>query len=230
MTHTPALPDTTPAPTVWAPPAALRTRGTLAVIAGADESARVYERFGRRIAADGYVVGVFEAADASAARAWLAGQDAAPRVLVGSDAGAAAVLIALAAGAAVDGAIIAATPVAASGAAEAAQRTACPVHLGVLAAAESHTGRRADIALPDRGFLSAVAVPVLAIHGGADRVAPFADAVRYLAALPAVEVVETIDGLHDALNDQSHRSVAARIVLWLEALRAGAPVVRTVPA
>ena len=52
-----------------------------------------------------------------------------------------------------------------------------------------------------------------------------------LTAVPAVEVVETVDGLHDAFNDQSHRSVAATIVLWLERLRAGdisRPIVRAV--
>jgi hypothetical protein len=36
-----------------------------------------------------------------------------------------------------------------------------------------------------------------------------------------VEILQTVAGLHDALNDVSHRSVAAGIVLWLERLRAG---------
>lgn len=221
--------DAPPAPTVWAPPAPVRTRGTLAVIAGAGETARVYERFGRRISADGYAVGVFEAADADAARSWLVEQEVAPRVLVGSDAGAAAVLTALAERAGVDGAIVAGIPLGGPGTPGAAQRTACPVHLGVLGEAAAHTERTASIELPEPGFLASVAVPVLAIHGGADTVAPFAEAVAYLRAVPALETVETIDGLHDALNDTSHRSVAARVVLWLEALRAGVPIVRSVP-
>jgi len=216
------------APTLWAPPPAVRTRGTLAVIAGTDESARVYERFGRRIAVDGYVVGVFETADAGEARTWLASQDASPRVLVGSDAGAAAVLTALAEREEVDGGIVAATPVGVTGPVDVAARTACPVHLGVLAGEDAQTRRAVDITLPERDFLAGVAVPVLAVHGGADPVAPFGEATAYLRAIPSVEVVETIGGLHDSLNDVSHRSVAANVVIWLEALRSGSPIVRTV--
>jgi alpha-beta hydrolase superfamily lysophospholipase len=208
----------------------VHTRGTLAVIAGTAESARVYERFGRRIAIDGYVVGVFEAADAGAARTWLAGQDASPRVLVGSDAGAAAVLTALVEREQVDGAIVAATPVGSAGSVDVATRTACPVHLGVLAGEDAQSHRSTDITLPERDFLPGVAVPVLAVHGGADAVASFAATVAYLEAIPSLDVVETIGGLHDSLNDVSHRSVAAKVVLWLEALRSGAPVVRAVAA
>lgn len=224
--------STTPA--VWSPPAAARVRGTLAVIGGRDESARVYERFGRRISADGYTVGVFEAADADAAARWLAAQDAAPRVLAGSDAGAAAVLDALAGSARVDGAIVAGTPVVRDddAAPEPAARTACPVHLGVLADASSHaTHGVATTALPPREALARIETPVLAVHGGADPVAPAGAAAAYLRALPRLELLETVGGLHDALNDQSHRSVAAHVVLWLERLRTGdvsAPIVRRV--
>jgi len=220
-------------PALWEPAAGVRHRGTLAVIGGRDEGVRVYERFGRRIAADGYVVGVFETAQLPDALAWLGGQETAPRVLVGSDAGAAAVLTALAERAPVDGAIVAGTPVGADGgeAPAASARTACPVHLGLLGDEGTHAAHGpASATLPDGGFLGSVAVPVLAVHGGADPVAPFAAAADYLAALPSLELVETVDGLHDALNDLSHRSAAARVVLWLERLRAGdvtAPIVRT---
>lgn len=219
---------------LWEPAPGVRVRGTLAVIGGRDESARVYERFGRRIATDGYVVGVFETAEQQEARAWLRAQDVPPRVLVGSDAGAAAVLTALAERDEVDGAIVAGTPLGADDATapDAAARTACPVHLGVLGDVSSHAEHgTARITLPDAGFLEGVAVPVLAVHGGADAIAPFEAATGYLAALPALEVVETVDGLHDALNDHSHRSVAAHVVLWLERLRAGdvsTPIVRAV--
>jgi alpha-beta hydrolase superfamily lysophospholipase len=216
------------APTLWVPPPAVHTRGTLAVIAGTDESARVYERFGRRIAIDGYAVGIFEAADAGQARGWLAGQEASPRVLVGSDIGAAAVLTALAERDEVDGAIVAATPVGATGPVDVAARTACPVHLGVLAGEAARTHRGIEITLPERDFLTGVIVPVLAVHGGSDAVAPFGDAEAYLEAIPSLDLVETIGGLHDSLNDVSHRSVAAKVVLWLEALRSGTPVVRVV--
>lgn len=223
MTHPPALFE--PAPGV-------RLRGTIAVVGGRDEAVRVYERFGRRISSDGYLVAVFESAQSRQAQQWLSEQETAPRVLAGSDAGAAAVLTALAERAPVDGAIVAGTPVGDGGAAapDASARTACPVHLGVLADAASHAVHGAETTdLPDGGFLSGIAVPVLAVHGGADPVAPFPAAAEYLGAVPSLELVETVSGLHDALNDQSHRSVAARVVLWLERLRAdgvATPIVR----
>lgn len=224
------MPDTNVTPAaLWNPPAAVR--GTLAVIAGRDESARVYERFGRRISADGYTVGVFELSAAAAAVAWLADSGDAPRVLVGSDAGASVVLSALVRRASVQGAIVAGTPVGAADSVPAASdRTACPVHLGVLADDTAHAaGAAADTPLPERDALPFVTVPVLALHGGADPVAEVEAALAYLGALPEVSIVETVDGLHDALNDQTHRSVAAHIVLWLERLRAGGvavPLVR----
>ena len=224
------------APALWAPPPSVRTRGTLALVAGAGESARVYERFGRRLSVDGYLVGVFEAAAADHAAAWLGLQDVSPRVLVGSDAGAAAALrLAVAHAAPADGVILAGLPAGDPRQDVIAEaRTSCPVHLGVLAsddAAALTVELPLDIEIPDAATLRALAVPVLAIHGGADAIAPFAEARDVLAALPELELVETVGGLHDALNDQSHRSVAATIVLWLERLRGsavGSSVVRTV--
>lgn len=212
--------------TVW--PAA-RVRGTVAVVTGRGERAAVYERFGKRISADGYTVAVFEA-DADAAAIWLETADA-PRVLAGSDTGAASVLRALAQGATADAAIIAGTPVDSDAATEPtdAERTACPLHLGVLGSAEARTTPVAADPLPEAADLAAVSVPVLAFHGSADPVSPIAEAAAALNALPDLELIETVNGLHDALNDQSHRSVAASIVLWLERLRTGdvrEPVVR----
>jgi hypothetical protein len=70
------------------------------------------------------------------------------------------------------------------------------------------------------------------VHGGADPVSPLPEVAHALRTVPDLELVETVDGLHDALNDQSHRSVAATIVLWLERLRGGdprTPIVRAVP-
>jgi len=218
-------------PAVHEPPAAVRVRGALAVVAGGGESARVYERFGRRLAVDGYVVAVFEAAASDEAARWLEAQEHAPRVLVGSDRGAAAVLALAAAGARSDGVIVAGMPAGERAPeADAAQRTACPVHLGVLGEAGARAAAPAPaVAVPDAAVLSSIVAPVLAIHGGADQVAPFAAVRETLGALPDLELVETVDGLHDALNDQSHRSVAATIVLWLERLRATGihhPIVR----
>ncbi len=214
-------------PVIWTPPA--RVRGTLALVTGRGERAAVYERFGRRLSADGYTVAVFEEV-VDAASAWLADRDDAPRVLVGSDAASAAVLREAAEGAAVDGVIVAGVLVDAEvEVPRGADRTACPVHLGVLAEASSAEPAVVAEPLPAAADLAAVAVPVLAVHGGADPVSPLAEALAALRAVPDLEVVETVDGLHDALNDQSHRSVAAAVVLWLERLRSGdvrAPVVR----
>lgn len=227
------MPDTLiDAPAVWTPPEHVRVRGTLALVAGAGESARVYERFGRRLASDGYVVGVFETADADPAAVWLDSQPGSPRVLVGSDAGAAAVLhLAVARPAVADGLVVAGLPVGPSDADhEPAARTACPVHLAVLGEDTSRARSAAPaLAVPDAATLRTISAPVLAVHGGADSVSPIAAARLAYAALPAAELVETVDGLHDALNDQSHRSVAAAVVLWLERLRAAGvdePIVR----
>lgn len=222
----------TPAPppsATWNPTA--RLRGALALVTGRGERAPVYERFGRRLSADGYLVAVFEA-DADAAASWLESVEDVPRVLVGSDTGAAAVLRVLAHGTPADAAIVAGTPVDAEGnEPDDAERTACPVHLGVLREPASRDAATVVIEpLPAPADLAAVDVPVLAIHGGADPVSPLADAVTALRAVPDLEVLETVDGLHDALNDQSHRSVAATVVLWLERLRTGdtrTPLVRT---
>ncbi|MGM7668259.1 alpha/beta hydrolase [Microbacterium sp. A93] len=212
---------------VW--PAA-RVRGTLAVVTGRGERAPVYERFATRISADGYTVAVFEA-DADAAAAWLASVEESPRILVGSDTGAASVLRVLAQGSEVDAAIVAGTPVEVDGVVQPVDtdRTACPLHLGVLSSAEARTSPLAAEPVPPAADLAAVAVPVLAFHGSADPVSPFNEAEALLNAVPDLELIETVGGLHDALNDASHRSVAATIVLWLERLRTGdvhTPVVR----
>ncbi|MGO2520092.1 MAG: hypothetical protein ACTH8F_08220 [Microbacterium sp.] len=209
---------------------AARVRGTLAVVTGRGERAPVYERFAKRISTDGYTVAVFEA-DADAAAAWIATADA-PRVLVGSDTGAASVLRLLAQGEEVDAAIIAGTPVDVEGATQPAdaERTACPLHLGVLGTDAARTAPTRADPVPAAADLAAVAAPVLAFHGSADPVSPITEAAVLLSAVPDLELIETVDGLHDALNDQSHRSVAASIVLWLERLRGGdvhAPLVRT---
>src|SRR5690606_3086827 len=152
-------------------------------------------------------IGVFDGADAGAAAAWLDEQPDAPRVLIGSDTGASAVLNALARGDVADAAIVAGVVVDSAHTPTAAGRTACPLHLGVLAE-NTHTAvaaaPTAAAELPAAADLAAVAVPVLAVHGGADPVSPFAQAAAALAAIPDVEVIETVDGLHDALNDASH--------------------------
>jgi alpha-beta hydrolase superfamily lysophospholipase len=73
-------------------------------------------------------------------------------------------------------------------------------------------------------------VPVLAIHGGADRVSPLETAREAYRALGVDELAVVDGGLHDALNDVTHRSVAATLVLFLERVKAAAaadPIVTT---
>lgn len=216
---------------VW--PAA-RPRGVVAVVTGRGELAPVYQRFGQRLSADGYTVAVFEA-DADAAASWIADSGIeiaadAPRVLAGSDTGAASVLRVLSQGARADAAILAGTPVDTTAPQPGdAERTACPLHLGVLGSKDARTTDIVAHSIPEAADLAAISVPVLAFHGADDAVSPIDEAAVLLGAVPDLELIETVDGLHDAFNDQSHRSVAATIVLWLERLRAGdvhEPVVR----
>ncbi|GAA4877678.1 hypothetical protein [Kitasatospora terrestris] len=108
---------------------------------------------------------------------------------------------------------------------ELSARTACPVHRGLLSGSpEFRPGALSDPVAAELVAAAAAArptVPVLAFHGLADQVAP-AEALRALARrLPSVDAVGVADGRHDVFNDAAHRSVAARTVQWLEALRAG---------
>jgi pimeloyl-ACP methyl ester carboxylesterase len=218
-------------------PAGLSPRGTLIVLAGRGESAGVYERFGRRISADSWRVRVIDdARDAAAARdqalALLAdGGLPAPRVLVGSDAGAALALqVAAAHPDSLDALILVGLPTNASHRAagsEAELRSACPVHGRTLEDASlvepGALGEElaAEFALPP---LVGLACPVLAIHGDADAVVPLPEAVPAYRSVSA-QILVVRGARHDALNDVSHRSVAASIVLFLEQLKAKTPIV-----
>jgi Rrf2 family protein len=215
--------DTAPAPTVFTPAAAVR--GTVVVLVGRGENPGVYARFGRRLAFDGYTVVVphADATDAEVTAALAEGEGA--RVLLGSDAGALRAWT-IASTSPPDALVLAALPLGTGDApadhdAEIAARTACPIHRQVLDAdPDFHWGElTGDLpehpeALPD--------VPTLVLHGEADPVAPV-EAVRALA--PDVAVVR--DGVHDVLNDQFHRIVAARVVTFLEGVAKGAGFVET---
>ena len=145
----------------WAEPDGIAPRGTLIVIPGRGEAPELYERFGRRIAADGYRVHVVS--DPVARPALTTSQvlaitaEVRPYVLVGSDAGAlfAAGLVASGQVTGVEAVVLAGLPTAAgeqvgaglptagggrparpsaeSWEAELAARTACPTHRGRLA-------------------------------------------------------------------------------------------------
>jgi alpha-beta hydrolase superfamily lysophospholipase len=224
----------------WAEPEGIAVRGTLVVVPGRGEQPAHYERFGRRVAADGYRVHAVAdptgpTTDAALTMSLIAGQlsGPAPRVLVGSDTGAL-----FAAGRAgtgqfpgVDALVLAGLPTSPSGRdrgtwdEELDVRTACPTHRGRLSGAGLRRGALYE-PVPEgwaeRADLSAVTQPILGIHGTDDPVSPLAAArVRYAAA-PAAELVAIAGGRHDVLNDVTHRSVAATIVLFLERLRLGA--------
>jgi pimeloyl-ACP methyl ester carboxylesterase len=214
----------------WDPPAAIAVRGTVLLLPGRGEHAGVYDRFGRRLAADGYAVR--SATPDTVAE--LADDAVPPLVLAGSDIGA---LHALSGAAAVPAAGVIAVgvpwepPAAAGGLeweAELDARSACPTHRSRLEADGGFergalTGPVPE-ALLEEVHPAAVAVPVLLVHGEADPIAPVRGARTLAAALPRAELATVRDGRHDALNDVNHRTVAAHIVQWLERLRAGGPI------
>jgi alpha-beta hydrolase superfamily lysophospholipase len=227
----------------WNEPEGIGPRGTLILLVGRGESGDVYQRFGSRIASDAYRVRAVSAAgtDAAAARqrvGELLADDSlpSPKILVGSDSGAALALELAAEGAPVDAVVLAGLPTvqpegAGDEADELTARTACPTHQGVL--------RRTIVAgaiwqpLPDNLLdivASGVTVPVLAIHGSADTISPLERARQIYESLPRHEIAVVAGGRHDILNDITHRSVAATIILFLERLRldaALAPIVTT---
>ncbi|WP_034091666.1 alpha/beta hydrolase [Streptacidiphilus albus] len=236
----------------WYPPEGLRQRGTLVLLPGRGENPAVYERFGRRLAADAYVVHILDTtpgqdgARLAADIARVSRSAAAPLVLAGSDTGALRALAAAVHPALhPDALLLAGTALEGDGASptdwdsELGLRTACPAHRGRLDA-DAAFGR-GSLAEPVPTELARAAaeaaqqlgaLPVLLVHGEADTVSPVPAARRLASSLPGSVLATVADGRHDALNDISHRSVAATVVQWLERLRGGAhlPTVVTVTA
>jgi alpha-beta hydrolase superfamily lysophospholipase len=223
----------------WKEPSPVPLRGTLFLFPGRGESPQVYERFGRRLAADAYRVHAVTAPTESAeaaldqVTALLSADDSGtPRILVGSDAGAAyaAYLAAHSQLTGVSALILAGLPTATAQATPATWdeeldiRTACPTHRGRIAEdGVRHAALFSD--LPETWLDASIAeqidVPVLGIHGEADALSPLDAAHQWYAGVPVAELVRITGGRHDALNDQTHRTVAATIVLFLERLRLG---------
>jgi alpha-beta hydrolase superfamily lysophospholipase len=102
-------------------------------------------------------------------------------------------------------------------------RTHCPVHRGVVASELAvHRGRLADVVpdeLLDAAYQSTADLPQLLLVGDADLLADRGVIARAVKALPAARLAIVRGGHHDVLNDLQHRSVAAEIVTFLEALR-----------
>jgi pimeloyl-ACP methyl ester carboxylesterase len=226
----------------WNEPEGIGPRGTVIILGGRGESGPTYGRFGTRIAADAYrvrtVSGVVDPAVALERITELL-DDASlpsPRILVGSDSGAALALELAAGGLPVDAIILAGLPAGspadvASWEDELAARTACPNHQGVLSRTAERGAITATLPFGLLGVVaSAVAVPVLAIHGEADALAPLDAALEVYSEIPLHEVAVIASGRHDILNDITHRSVAATVILFLERLRldpALSPIVQT---
>lgn len=229
----------------WDNPPTVAPRGTVIVIVGRGEHPGVYERFATRIAFDGYRVRVVgdPTADAGTVtadiRRLLADDELpAPRVLVGSDGGATFAAALAATGAVtVDGLILVGQPTVDPSADQAAraigewstelvERTACTTHQARLDG--DPRLRRGGLSVPvpaawiDEADLARVGVPVLGLHGAADLISPVGEARRRHARAPVGEFVVIEGGKHDALNDATHRTAAAVVVLFLERLRAGA--------
>lgn len=207
--------------TVWTPEGT--SRGTVAVLTGRGEHPGLYARLGRRLAADGWTLAV-PGPGAGEVTAALAGATGA-RVLLGSDTGALRAWE-LAGTVRPDGLVLAGLPVGDPGpppadrAGELDVRTACPVHRGLLESDPDFTWGALAQAPPPPPSDPLPGSPVLWLHGDADPVAP-ATGIRSLAR-PGDDVAIVVDGVHDVLNDQFHRIVAARLVQFLERLAKGA--------
>ncbi|MCW2571263.1 MAG: hypothetical protein JWO88_1321 [Frankiales bacterium] len=228
------------------PPQGVRTRGTVLVVPGRGETARTYARFGARLAADGYRVRVLDLPDlasSDAALDRLAEQVTAavtdldavrPLVQIGSDAGAAAVG-ALAARGTTDApwwpeaVVLAGLPgyghddEATEWDAELDDRTHCPVHRAVLTADADLARGALEVPVPaallDVAYGSTVDLPHLLLTGDSDRHADHDALARAAKSLPLARLTVVRGGHHDVLNDLQHRSVAAEVVTFLEALR-----------
>ncbi|MGW3469976.1 Rrf2 family transcriptional regulator [Saccharopolyspora sp. NPDC000995] len=211
----------------WAPEGACR--GTLVVLLGRGENPAVYQRFGRRLSADGYAVVVPE--PDTDPETWF--RPGAARFLVGTDVGALRAW-ALALEMEVDGLILAGTPLArgqspVDRADEIGARTSCPVHRELLENdPEFEWGRLTeDVPEPPKQLPD---VPILLLHGDADTLAPVAPVTSLAAKHPQSSLAVFKDGVHDILNDKFHRSVAARIVLFCEEIGKGAVLLPETPA
>jgi pimeloyl-ACP methyl ester carboxylesterase len=220
-------------------PRGVEPRGTIIVIPGRGESPGVYERLGRRLAVDGYLVRIVPEPtdDLGSTRNQIAELCAEPdavrpHVLIGADTGSlAAVIFAAADRDAVDGLVLAGMPVVSQRAPELSwsseldARSACPAHRRSLE--DTQLLRRGALAEPvssallPRAGLDQIGGPVLGLHGDEDEISPLVLAQEAYRLAPAIELNAVIGGHHDVLNDKSHRSVAANIVLFLERLRSG---------
>lgn len=229
-------------------PEGLRTRGTVIVVPGRGETRATYARLGARLAYDAYRVRVVDPPPATSVLTALAvrlteavegiaaeRRDGLPRplVLVGADLGAAALSALLATEDAhhvwwPDGVVLAGLPAAGtrkdvSWEDELDVRTSCPTHRGVLTADERVRRGALATALPqellDAAYANTTGIPHLLLTGDADPLADLGAITGAAESLPKARLAVVRGAHHDVLNDLQHRSVAAEIVTFLEALR-----------
>lgn len=217
----------------WDEPDGVAARGTVIVLTGRGETSLSYQRFGRRLAADAYRVRVVEVdlGDLATARkqvhALLVDDDLpAPTVLAGSDTGATYATRLAAELDAVDGVVLAGLALPDSAAVarwedELAARTACPTHRRVISEDDSFARGALARPVPADWIVRAPAKPALVLHGSADPLTPPAAAFDPFRAAKTARLRIVDGGHHDVLNDVSHRSVAATVVLFLESLKLG---------
>ena len=216
----------------WDEPEGLAARGTVIVLAGRGEQAEVYRRFGRRLAADAYRVRAVPDADlgtVTVAVKRIAEDAVSPTVLVGSDTGALRALKLQSTGAIqADALVLAGLPTFGREAPrnwdnELNQRTSCPTHQAWIGdESRLARGTLTDSRIPAElreTDLATVTVPVLGLHGAADVISPLAAVRARYAELSDARLISIAGGMHDALNDATHRTAAAQVVLFLEELR-----------
>ena len=102
-------------------------------------------------------------------------------------------------------------------------RSHCTVHRTVLTDDDAVLRGTLSGAVPttllDNTYGSTVDLPHLLLVGDSDRYADRAGLTRAAKALPRARLAVVRGAHHDVLNDLQHRSVAAEIVTFLEALR-----------
>lgn len=216
-------------------PAGLAARGTVVVAAGRGETIDAYQRLGRRLSADAYRVRILPdvtadpvASLAEAEKLLVDDGLPGPKVVLGSDTGALfALILARRPVPGLDAVVLAGLPVPPPADVdligwddELEARTGCPTHRGVLSAGAAEPGVLFSAQIPT-GFIGEaghVTIPTLGLHGDADTVSPLATARPHYPG----RLVTIAGGRHDILNDVTHRTVAATIILFLERLKLGA--------
>ncbi|WP_203779694.1 alpha/beta hydrolase [Actinoplanes philippinensis] len=205
------------------------------VAAGRGETIDAYQRFGKRIAADGYKVRLLPDVTADVAASFAEAEKLlvddglpGPKVVVGSDAGALfALSLARRSAPGLDAVVLAGIPVPASAGDdllgwddELDARTGCPAHRGVLSSGAASPGALLSARIPIEliGYAGDVTIPTLGLHGDSDTISPLASARD---SYPG-RLVSITGGRHDILNDVTHRTTAATIILFLERLKLGA--------